>query len=70
VADAAGLNRQWVTVLERGGASPRWTTVLALARALDCSPLELFPPENDDDPAADRAEVQTQQVDCAHHATP
>jgi transcriptional regulator with XRE-family HTH domain len=68
VAGAAGLNRQWLTVLERGGAYPRWRTALALAEVLDCDPLEIFPPENDDDPEASRVAVTTKQVDCAHRA--
>ena len=69
VALAAGLNRQWLTVLEKGGASPRWTTVLALAEVLDCDPQDIFPPNNDYDPELNRVIVTTQQVDCAHHAT-
>jgi DNA-binding XRE family transcriptional regulator len=50
VARAAGLNRQWVTVLEKDGASPRWRTALALAEVLGCDPRDIFPPKNDSDP--------------------
>ncbi len=51
----AGLNRQWTTVLEKGGASSRWTTALALAGVLDCNPRDIFPPKNDYGPEPNRA---------------
>jgi transcriptional regulator with XRE-family HTH domain len=68
VAREAGLNRRWVGVLERGGASPTWRTALALAEVLEADPRELFP-SNDDGPAANRTEVTTKPVAGAHHAT-
>jgi transcriptional regulator with XRE-family HTH domain len=69
VATAARLNRQWLAVLERGGASPRWRTALALAEALDCDPQDIFPPEKVYDPESSRAADETQQVDSSHRAT-
>jgi DNA-binding XRE family transcriptional regulator len=69
VALAAGLNRQWVGVLERGGASPRWNTALALAGVLGCDPQEIFPPENGCDPEQNRVTVTTELVGQSHHAT-
>ena len=43
VAARAGISRDQVVRLEAGLSSPTWRTAVALAAALDRSPLELFP---------------------------
>ena len=42
LADRAGLSSKHVGEIERANKDPRLTTVLKLARALDCAPGELF----------------------------
>lgn len=43
LADAAGLKRQGIYLLESGQRSPSWETVCALAKALKVAPTA-FPP--------------------------
>jgi DNA-binding XRE family transcriptional regulator len=44
LADQAGLNRKTIYALERGGEASR-DTIVKLARALQCDPHDLMPPE-------------------------
>lgn len=41
LADQAGLQRNYISLMERGHHQPTLATVFALAVALDCSPLDL-----------------------------
>jgi transcriptional regulator with XRE-family HTH domain len=43
LADAAGLHRTHISLIERGGRSARLETVAQLARALGVQPGELMP---------------------------
>jgi transcriptional regulator with XRE-family HTH domain len=44
LAKAAGLSKEYVSLIERGGRNPPYTTLLAIARALRL-PLGLLVPE-------------------------
>jgi len=41
LADSLGLSVAYVSLIERGGRNPPFTTVVAIARALGVSPREL-----------------------------
>jgi putative transcriptional regulator len=49
LAEASGVHRQIIARLETGVGQPTWTTAVALARALDCTPNDFL---LEDEPAA------------------
>ena len=44
-ADLSGLHRTYVSGIERGDRNPTLDIILKIARALQCSPSDLFPKE-------------------------
>jgi transcriptional regulator with XRE-family HTH domain len=42
LADASGLHRTEISLIERGGREPRLTTIVRLARALKMKPADLL----------------------------
>jgi len=60
----AGIHREHVSRLERGLNRPRVDTAMRLARALDCTPMDLFP-LNDQDRAANPV-LEKERDDASH----
>ena len=60
VAARAGISRDQVVRLEAGLSSPTWRTAVALAAALDRSPLQLFPVSHESLATHDRVASATE----------
>jgi len=59
LGELTGRTREWIGKLEAGQGDPRWSTVIALAAALDRAPVDLF---NDASPADEPGSVTTSAV--------